>query len=121
MKIPTTHIDLAELPNGGYPGYHIEMPRSVKEGYLHEFSKLSTVGADGEASTDSRDTNIKIMELVTAWNLDDDEGKVFPLISKVKTKAERERIIAEIPVDIIVYVAQRITGSLVIPEKTKDF
>ena len=121
MRIPVDHIDLAEH---GYPDYWIEMPRAVKEGYLHEFSKLSLPSVDGDASAESdqsRATNIKIMELVTAWNIDDDEGKVLPILSKAKNIAERERIIAEIPVDIIVYVAQRIAGNVAIPEKTKDF
>lgn len=125
MKIPVDHIDLGEL---GYEGYFIEIPRSVKEGYLHDFAKLSIPKpkVNGEAAEEvdneiSRDTNIKIMELVTAWNIDDDAGKVLPVLSKVKAKADREKVIAEIPVDIIVFVAQRIAGTVNVPEKTKDF
>lgn len=126
MKIPVDHVDLAEL---GYPDYWIEIPRSVKEGYLHEFAKMTIpkvredgASADNEAdATASRDTNIKIMELVTAWNIDDDAGKIFPVMSKIKTKPDREKVISEIPVDIIVFVAQRISGTVNVPEKTKDF
>lgn len=121
MKVPTDHVDLGEQ---GYPDYWIEIPRSVKEGYLHEFSRVTagSTGEDGEVDLDkSRKTNIKIMELVTAWNIDDETGKVFPVLTKVKTDAERDRIIAEIPVDIIVYVANRIAGNVNVPEKTKDF
>lgn len=116
VKIPTDRIDLGTL---GYEGYWVEMPRSVKEGFLHEFSKVRT---DGEADSEqARETNIKILELITAWNIDDDEGKVFPVLSKAKTKAEKERIVSELPVDVIVHIAQRIAGNVQVPERTKDF
>jgi len=126
LKIPIDHVDLGEL---GYPEYWIEVPKSVKEGFLHDFAKMANAkpkvnGADGTDDIDdesARQTNIKIMELVTAWNIDDDAGKVLPVLSKVKTPAERDKVIAEIPVDIIVYVAQRIAGSVNVPEQTKDF
>lgn len=127
MKIPSEHIDLKDI---GYPDYWVEMPRSVKEGFLHEFAKMgSKVKVNGEESDEqtaesldqSRQTNVKLLELVTAWNLDDDEGNVFPLMSKVKGKAERDKIVAELPIDIIVFLANRVAGNVNVPEKTKDF
>jgi hypothetical protein len=121
VKIPTTHIDLKDI---GYEGYWVEMPRSIKEGFLHEFSKLSSKKVDEdspEALDQSRVTNAKLLELVTAWNIDDDSGKVLPLMSKTKDKATRDRIVSELPVDVIVHLAQRMTGSVQVPEKTQDF
>lgn len=125
MKIPVEHVDLAEQ---GYPGYWLEIPKSVKEGYLHDFAKMGIPKTNGTGdqpsdadSEASRSTNIKIMELVVNWNIDDDNEKVFPLLSKVKTQKDKEAIIAEIPVDIIMFVAERITGSIKVPEATKDF
>lgn len=123
MRIPTEHIDLKDL---GYEGYWIEMPRSIKEGFLHEFSKLTTrVPQDDEVTEGSLDssrlTNAKLLELVTAWNIDDEAGKVLPLMSKTKNKADRDRILAEIPVDVLVHLANRMTGNITVPERTKDF
>lgn len=123
MKIPVQHIDLSEL---GYEGYWVEMPRSIKEGFLHEFSKLGRLATNGETdeeaeSEQTRQSNIKILELVTAWNIDGDDEKVLPLVSKCKTKAEKEKVVAELPVDVIVHIAQRIAGNVQVPEKTRDF
>jgi len=122
VKIPVERIDLGSL---GYTDYWIEMPRSVKEGFLHEFARISRTngnGTDDDVDTDqSRETNIKLLELVTAWNIDDDEGKIFPVMSKAKSKAEKEKIVAELPVDVIVHLAQRIAGNVQVPERTKDF
>lgn len=116
MKIPTNHVDLAPL---GYEGYWVELPRSLKEGQLQTFAKGSAPDTDESAA--ARDANIKILELVTAWNLDDDNGKVFPLLSRTKTRAEKEKIVAELPVDIIIHIAQQATGSVKIPEPVQDF
>lgn len=117
MKIPTDRIDLGEL---GYKDYWIEMPRSVKEGFLHEIGKTTPSG-DGNDGEAARRMNIKVLELITDWNIDDDEGKVFPVLSKVKTQTEKEKIVAELPVDIIVYCAQRIAGNVKVPERVADF
>lgn len=128
MKIPVQHIDLTEL---GYEGYWVEMPRSIREGFLHDFAKMGKAtngSANGETSEEddaeqTRETNIKMLELISAWNIDyaDQEGVVMPLLSKCKTKAEKAKVIAELPVDVIVHVAQRIAGNVQVPEKTKDF
>ena len=120
MKIPTNHVALDDL---GYEGYWVEMPRSLKEGQLQAFAKVSAP-KDGEEQDDSataRAANIKILELVTAWNLDDDAGKIYPVLSKVKTTAEKERIVSELPVDVIIHIAQMISGSIKVPEAVKDF
>ena len=117
MKIPTTRVDLNDL---GYEGYWVEMPRSIKEGQLREFAKVSPDGAENDEDT-ARAANIKILELVTAWNLDDDDGKVYPTLSKAKSKAEKERILSEMPIDVIVHLARRITAGIQIPEATQNF
>lgn len=123
MKIPSQHIDLNEL---GYEGYWVEMPRSIKEGFLHDFQKVgrpvpgAAEGDDVDAEQ-TRASNIKILELVSSWNIDDEDGKVLPLISKCKTKVEKEKVVAELPVDVIVHIAQRVAGNVQIPERTKDF
>jgi hypothetical protein len=124
VKIPTDHIDLTAL---GYEGYWVEMPRSVKEGFLHELARNRKPSKNGETpsddadSTEARDANIKILSLITAWNIDDDDGKIYPVLSKAKNRTEQEKIVSELPVDIIVHLAQRISGSVQVPEKVKDF
>lgn len=117
VKIPTEHVDLATL---GYEGYWVEMPRTVKEGFLHDLAAKGPKVDEEDADT-GRDANIKMLSLVTAWNLDDDDGKIFPVLSKVKSRTEQEKIVGELPVDIIIHLAQKISGSVAIPEKTKDF
>lgn len=121
MKIPVERVELG--PALGYDGYWIELPRSVKEGFLHELGKLGRGKGDPDdpESAVGRETNIKVVELISGWNLDDDAGKTLPLVSKCKTKAEKERVVAEIPVDILLLVARRISGSVQVPEATKDF
>lgn len=120
MKIPSQHIDLGPV---GYDGYWVEMPRSVKEGFLHEFAKLGSQVADDdpEAFDKSRLTNIKLLELITAWNIDDEGGKVYPVMSQIKSKTEREKVIADLPIDLIVFLANRVSGNVNVPEAVKDF
>lgn len=121
MKIPSERIDLGAI---GYPDYWVEMPKSVREGFIHEFSKLGA-GTDDDDSPEALDrsrlTNAKLLELVTAWNIDDEAGKVLPVMGKVKDRAARDKIVAEIPVDVLVFLAKRMTGNLTVPEATKDF
>ena len=118
MRIPTDHIDLADL---GYEGYWIEMPRSIKEGFLHDFANLSNGNGEDADGSQARAANIKILELVTDWNIDDDDGKTLPLMKTLKDQKAKEKVVAELPVDLIVHIAQRMAGTVNVPEKTKDF
>lgn len=122
MKIRTDHIDLGK--DLGYDDYWIEIPKSVKEGFLHEFSKVAAAAGNTDEMDPegSRATNIKIMEMVTSWNLTYGDGdEVMPVLSKATTDDEKVGIISEVPIDIIVFVASRIAGTVNVPEKTKDF
>ena len=118
MKIPIDRVDLGEL---GYEGYWVEVPRSVREGQLHEFANLSIDSSDEKAADSARSANIKILELVTDWNIDDQNGKVMPVPIKAKTRAEKERIVSEIPVDVLIFITRRVTEGISVPEGTKDF
>lgn len=118
MKIPIDHVTLDDL---GYEGYWVEVPRSVREGTLHEFAGLSIDTDDEKAAEAARNANVKILELVTDWNIDDQNGKLMPVPAKAKSKAEKERIVSEIPVDVLIFITRRITQGISVPEKTKDF
>lgn len=118
MKIPTDRIDLGEL---GYKDYWVEMPRSMKQGYLQEFAAIGSNGTDENDAEVALATNVKMLELISAWNIDDDNGKVLPLPSKLRSKAEKEKVVAELPVDVLVHIAQRMAGTVKVSDQTKDF
>jgi hypothetical protein len=119
MKIPSKRIELGEL---GYPGYYIEMPRSVKEGFIQSFAATAAKSdqSDEAKAAAGREANVKILELVTDWNLDDDQGNPLPLFRTLDSYEQKVAILAEMPVDILVHLAQNLTGASV-PEPVKDF
>jgi hypothetical protein len=121
VKIPSERVDLEQI---GFPGYWIEVPRSIKEGFLQEFLKLGAATGDGnspESVQKTREANIKLLEQVSAWNIDDDEGNVLPVMGRAKNKAEKERVLGELPINLITFVAGRLSGSINVPEKVQDF
>lgn len=127
MRIPTTKIDFKAL---GYDDYFVIVPRSVKEGFVNEITRLGGIekDADGEEQADgSRRVNIKVLSLVQEWNLDDDKGVVLPLISAVKGKTAQDtfekqgEITAEVPIEIIKAIIEKVTAAVRTNERTKDF
>lgn len=123
MKIPTDHIELAQI---GYEGYWVEMPKSMKEGFLHDFAKVgraAAAAAEKEGGDDeaSRASNIMLLSLVSAWNFDDEAGNPLTLVSKAKSEADKKKVLAEIPVDVLVFLVNRIAGNVQVSDKTKDF
>jgi len=116
MRIPTTKLDLSGI---GYEGYFVVMPRSVKEGFVYQLGQMAnpvdaadTDEAKAKAAAESgRDVNIKFLELITEWNLDDDSGKPLPLVSSVKTREKKAEIVAEVPVEVIRAIAERLTAT----------
>jgi len=91
VKIPTRRIELSEI---GYEGYWVDMPRSVKEGWINEFAsrtRPSTNGNepdDGESFQSARRANLMLLDMITAWNIDDDKGEVLPLTSTLSKESE---------------------------------
>lgn len=125
MKIPQNHLDLAEI---GYTGYSIDVPRSVTEGWIYDFQKQQASekaaalesGKDPDQAEATRASMLNLLELVTDWNLDDDAGKVLPLISKTKGAEARAKIISVIPLDVLLHVTKKVTGGMGVDEVTKD-
>lgn len=123
MKIPTKRFDLTEL---GYEGFWIEAPRSVKEGWFNQLAKETRQTRnqrpeDRDPEVD-RKSNLRVMELVTAWNLTDEEGEAMPLIRELATYEEKTAVLSEVPMDVILHVVKSVLGGdQAIPERTRDF
>jgi len=126
MRIPTTRFDFADI---GYDGYYVVMPRSVKEGFVYD---IGLIAAPGETNEDAgkqakaeaergRDVNIKFLELVTEWNLDDDDGKVLPLVKSCKDRKAQVEVVKEVPVEIIRSIAERLTATAKVTERVQGF
>lgn len=132
MKIPVKTIRLQEL-DSEYGQYEMTLPRSVKEKWVRKFQAWSREGQNdpdiGAAA------NIEMMSLVESWNLDDDSGKVLPLIKDVPDKIGKDgckedrhaedcpklAVLGELPIEVIVFVAQKVAGGGNVAEKTEDF
>jgi len=133
VKIATDHVLLDEI---GYEGYWVDMPKSVKEGWLYDFqTRTGGVNPDSNGETKlqtdeerratadaNRESFTGLLELITAWNLDDEDGNVMPLLSTVKNdKKKRNAVISELPIDVIIFLSDRLTKGLKVGEKTEDF
>lgn len=126
MKIPQNHIDLEK--DLQYPGYWLEVPRSVTEGWIYDFQKQQAAekaaalknGKDPDQAEATRESMLVMLDLVTDWNLDDDAGTKLPLTSKTKGPKERAAIISQIPLDILLHVTKQVTGGLGVDDITKD-
>lgn len=112
MKIPAKTIDLGkEL---GYDGYFVKMPKSVREGWIHDFQELQK-----EDEGNTRLGNIRLLELVEEWNLDDETGSRLPLVREVEDNAAKGDILSQVPVDVLVLLANSLTNS--VQGNVKDF
>lgn len=124
MKIPQIKVPLDDL---GYAGYFVTVPRSVKEGFVYDLQKgmgtngTAKVDEGTQAAEDMRHSSLKILALVSEWNLDDDEGKVLPLLSTLKKDEDKVKVVAEIPIEIIKTITEKVTASSRVAERVKDF
>jgi hypothetical protein len=117
MRIPVKRHELTSI---GYEGYYVEAPRSVKEGWLADLQR-DMRGKDMKADPDlGRSQNMKVLELVTDWNLTDDDEHPLPLIRSLSSHEEKMAVMGEIPIEIVVHVVQSIVGGG-LPENVKDF
>lgn len=116
MKIPTKRYDLKEL---GYEGYWIDAPRTVREGFVHD---MMATDEKAKVAEQSRDANLKLFELVSAWNLDDEEGGPLPLIREQKTRDKKSAVLAQIPLEVITWLARQVLESTKgVADDVKDF
>lgn len=83
----------------------VEIPVSVKEGFAKEIKEL------GRNDPDSRKVNRQILRLVTAWNLDGEDGKVLPLMSTLKTEKEQVAVLEQVPLPLFAFIASKVTNS----------
>ena len=126
MRIPTTKLDFSDI---GYEGYFAVLPRSVKEGFVYDLGQLAAPkvvaedeGAQAKAEAErGRDVNIKFLELITEWNLDDEAGKILPLVKACKDRKAKAAVVAEVPVEIIRTIAERLTATNKVEERVKGF
>jgi hypothetical protein len=126
MRIPTTRLDFSDI---GYDGYWVVLPRSVKEGFVYDLGQIAAPKAVGEddgakalaEAERGRDVNIKFLELVSDWNLDGDDGKVLPLPRSLKDRKAKAAVVAEVPVEIIRAIAERLTATTKVGERVEGF
>jgi len=139
MKIPTTHIDLEKH---GYPGYWIDVPKSMTEGWLYDWQAQQDAEDEAERKRKTeaeaageefiprpqhivnRESMLKLLELVTAWNIDDDAGNVLPLIKNLKKDDDKAKVIRELPLDVFLRIRDAIVpeeNNEVVPQATQDF
>lgn len=143
MKIPTRHLDLKDV---GYEGYWVEAPRSVPRSFLDEMSSYQVQNRQGRAMTPeetdrARHGELLMLERVTGWNLDDDEGATLPLPRSIKADqftddpddqadgktaaqkafAAKMKIVGYVPVEVIAYVSRKITMGDAMNEQTAGF
>lgn len=133
MRIPVVTLKFDEY---GYEGYFAEVPRSVKEGFVHELSNLGTDEPEGETNTQrqkrqadqGRAVNIKLLGLVRSWNLDDDDGNPLPLVSSFESEKDKKKrlelqgaVVAEVPVEIILAISEKVTQTARVSDRVKDF
>ena len=126
MRIPTTKLTFDDI---GYEGYWVVLPRSVKEGFVYDLGQIAApkmVGKDdaekavAEAER-GRDVNIKFLELVTEWNIDDDAGKILPVPRTLKDRKAKAAVVAEVPVEIIRAIAEKLTATGKVAERVEGF
>jgi len=126
MRIPTTRLAFDDI---GYEGYFVILPRSVKEGFVYDLGQLAAPKPIGDdeaakavaAAEQGRDVNIRFLELITEWNLDDDAGKILPLVRDCKTRDKKSDVVKEVPVEIIRAIAERLTATASVSERVKGF
>lgn len=116
MRIPIKRVELKDI---GYPDYFVDVPRSVTEGWLYAMNLISN--SEKTDIDKVRDSNLLLLDTITAWNLDGDDNEVFPLPSTVKAADEKTAILSQIPLDILQHIATSIAITPNVPEPVKDF
>ncbi len=138
MKIPVDHIVLEQFGYTNQAGdlLYVDLPRGLREGAVNEFAK-TTVGSD----PGGRRTNIRVLTFIKAWNFDDDEGVLLPLMSTLKVEgfesdpdgtpnrktAEAKLfdaqvgLLEQIPIEIIPWIADRLVNKRPVTERTEAF
>jgi hypothetical protein len=117
VRIPVKHVDLSKV---GYEGYWIEIPRSITEGWLYEMNTVAT--SDRPDIDKIRDSNLMVLETVTAWNLDDDNNRELPLVKLVKGRDKKIEVLSQIPLEVLTHVSGELTGQVSqVSEEVKDF
>lgn len=122
VRVPVRTLELKDL-DPGYEGYFVKIPRSVKEGWIHDMAKTRAAAEDKSDEEQGRASNIGLFELVVEWNLDSDKtpGTILPLISACKTPEKKAEVLAEIPIEVILWIAQQVSGGATVPEAVTDF
>jgi len=135
VKIPSETIQLSEL---GYTegDYWVTLPKTITEGWLYDFQvqreeeeraaeERKRAGQPLPSNAEqTRQSMLTMLELVSAWNLDDEDGKQMPLIRDLdaRTQAvERAAVIRELPLDVLLHLMNKITATDKLKEMTKDF
>jgi len=113
MKIP---VDTLSFEEQGYTTEKDEplwltLPRSVLEGYVYRIQQLSRSLGDQPTPDQTRELSITVLELVRSWNFDDEDGAPLPTLRSVAdSEEERARIVAQVPMEVINAIVEKVTG-----------
>jgi hypothetical protein len=109
----------------------IKVPRSIRSGTIEAINRLNReVATKRETDQDADDALLHdlselVLDLVVEWNMDDQEGKPLPLLRSLPQAApgaiavpgksqparnpERDRVIAEVPLEITMRIVDEVT------------
>jgi len=125
MRFRSERVDLFQrfgwTTNSGEPLW-IEIPLGVTEGLVYDMGEIRKPNTDGtERDPGSRQSNLLMLDKVTAWNFDDAAGKPLKLTSAAKTEKERLEILAQMPIDIFKVLGEKMLNSPDMSERAEDF
>jgi hypothetical protein len=115
MKIPTDRITFEEegyTTEAGEPLW-LELPRSVREGYVYHIIDLNRqVSADENATAeDARKLVVAALQLVERWNFDDQEGNPLMVLKHCQSPDEEAHVVQEIPMEVVNRIVAKATAT----------
>lgn len=115
MKIPTDRLSFEKqgyTREDGEPLW-LELPRSVREGYVYDIIGLNKQVSDDEGASadDARRLVIAALVLVERWNFDDQNGDDLPVLKDCDTTEEEARVVQEIPMEVVNTIVDKATAS----------
>lgn len=125
MKFRTTRIDLTEkfgiTTNDGSTAW-VDVPGGVTEGFLNAMQQVRGLDASGaQKDPQGRLGNLLVLEQVIAWNIDDDKGKVLPLVKAVADPDKRLAVLGQLPVELFSELASTMIGRPSLSKEAEDF
>ena len=125
MKVPVRKVSLKDLDEE-YGEYYVLLPRSLPEGWYHQIAERNLeaerIGQKYLAESDDekkealrkeeavyrRESNAMVLDVVTEWNLDDDDGNVLPVPRSVRDPKKKVAVLSSLPTEVIELIALQI-------------